>query len=124
MKLTRIAVVAFLTLTTVPAALAQQGTPAPGMGQPRPDSMSPQMRGMMGMHGGRQMHGMMGRGGMMPMRVMMILMDTNADGALSLEEVQAAHARIFKAVDADSSGGVTLEEIQTFFHGSTATGAR
>ena len=48
---------------------------------------------------------------------MMILMDTDGDGALSLEEVQAAHAKIFKAVDTDKNGQVTLEEIQTFFGG-------
>lgn len=124
MKLPRIAVLAFLTLLSVPAALAQQGTGAPGMERSQPQGMSPQMQGMMGMRGGSQMHGMMGQGGMMPMRVMMILMDANADGELSLEEVQAAHARIFKAVDADNSGGVTFEEMQAFMRGTAATGAR
>ena len=94
MKLPWIAAVAIVTLASVPVALAQRaGTP--GMEPSQPRAASPQMPGMMGMHGGRQMHGMMGRGGTMPMRVMMILMDTSGDGELSLEEVQAAHARIF-----------------------------
>ena len=73
---------------------------------------------MMG-HGMRG-HGMRGHG-MMRMRVMMILMDTDGDGALSLEEVQTAHARIFKAIDADKDGKVTLEETQMFFRGGSPT---
>jgi Ca2+-binding EF-hand superfamily protein len=48
------------------------------------------------------------------MRMMFIMMDTDGDGALSLEEVQALHARMFKAIDADKNGKVTLEEIQQF----------
>jgi Ca2+-binding EF-hand superfamily protein len=49
------------------------------------------------------------------MRMMFVMMDADGDGALSLEEVQAVHARIFKAIDADKNGKVTLEEIQQFF---------
>ncbi len=60
--------------------------------------------------------GMMGprMGGAHMMRMMMILLDTDGDGALSLEEVQAVHARFFKAVDADANGKVTIEEMQAF----------
>jgi hypothetical protein len=57
--------------------------------------------------------GMGGHAGLM--RLMIILADTDGDGALSLEEVQAVHARIFKAVDADGDGKATLEEMQSFF---------
>ena len=39
------------------------------------------------------------RGHGMGMRAMMILMDTDGDGALSLEEVQTAHAKFFKAIE-------------------------
>ena len=48
------------------------------------------------------------------MRMMFVMMDTDGDGALSLEEVQSVHARIFKAIDADKNGKITLEEIQQF----------
>jgi Ca2+-binding EF-hand superfamily protein len=74
--------------------------------------------GMGGMEGNRGPRmGMMGHGGMM-MRVMFSVMDTDGDGALSLDEVQEAHARIFKHVDADNDGRVTLEEMQAFMRGT------
>ena len=58
--------------------------------------------GMMGE--GWRKHGMMRHGGMMgplPMRIIFALMDRDSDGTVSLEEFQAAHERIFKAMDPD-----------------------
>jgi len=62
---------------------------------------------------------MMGPGMMGPgmMRMMLIVMDTDGDGALSLEEVQAVHARVFAAMDANGDGRVSPEEMETFMHG-------
>ena len=64
--------------------------------------------------------GMMGPGMMMGPRMgimMMAMMDTNGDGALSLEEVQAVHARMFKYADSDGDGKLTLDEMTSFMHG-------
>lgn len=93
-----------------------------GQGMMQQGQHDPQ-QGMMGQRGPRsemmgseRERGMMGRGGMM--RIMLAVMDADGDGALSLEEVQEAHARIFNHVDADDDGRVTLEEMQAFFHGA------
>jgi Ca2+-binding EF-hand superfamily protein len=62
---------------------------------------------------------MMGPGMMGPtmMRMMLVLMDTDGDGTVSLSEFQAAHERIFKALDANKDGRLTLQEVQAFFQG-------
>jgi Ca2+-binding EF-hand superfamily protein len=52
-------------------------------------------------------------------RMMMILMDSDGDGAVSLQEFQAGHERMFKAMDADKDGRLTLEEVQSFGRGLT-----
>jgi Ca2+-binding EF-hand superfamily protein len=80
------------------------------MGQ-RQGRMGP---GMMGQRGPRM--GMMGHGGMM--RAMFAIMDADGDGALSREEFQQAHGRIFNHMDADGDGQVTLEEMRAFMGGS------
>jgi hypothetical protein len=49
------------------------------------------------------------------MRMMFILADTDGDGNLSLEEFQAAHERIFKAMDANKDGRVSPEEMRAFW---------
>ena len=66
-------------------------------------------------YGGGMMMGGMGRGGMM--RIMFAVADADGNGALSLEEVQELHARIFAHVDADRDGRVTMEEMQAFTRG-------
>ena len=60
------------------------------------------------------MMGMMGRG-MMPM--MLVMMDTDGDGAVSFEEMQAVHKRMFDLVDDDKDGKITVEEMQEFMGG-------
>jgi hypothetical protein len=79
-------------------------------------------------HVGQRMmgRGMMRKGMMhgMHMRLILILMDADGDGALSLEEFQEGHARIFKGVDADKDGKVTQTEMQMFFSGGPPTAER
>jgi hypothetical protein len=47
-------------------------------------------------------------------------MDADGDGKLTLQEFQAAHERIFKAVDTNHDGTVTLEEMQVSFVGTSS----
>lgn len=68
-----------------------------------------------GMMGGGMMSGMMG-GGMGKM--MLAMMDADDDGALSLEEFQAVHARMFKAMDSDGDGRLSAEELGSVCGGS------
>ena len=41
-------------------------------------------------------------------------MDSDGDGLISLHEFRATYERIFKAMDADKDGTLTLEEMQVF----------
>ena len=85
--------------------------------------------GMMGgedtmghMGGGMMCHGMKGHGMMghgMFKRMIFALMDTDGDGTLSLEEFQAAHAKIFKAMDTNKDGKLTPAEIEAFMTGGS-----
>src|SRR5437763_4861353 len=64
--------------------------------------------------------GMMGPGnrdsGMM-MRMLFSLMDGDGNGTISLQEFQAAHEQIFKAMDTNKDSRLTVEEIQAFMRG-------
>jgi len=70
---------------------------------------------MMGWGSGRGSGMMWGGGlpvhsGMMPM--MMAMMDTDGNGSISYEEVEAVHRRMFNWVDKDKNGELSPEEIQ------------
>ena len=107
---------------SVAAAHAQQGAAGPMMqSEQQGGGMMRQQRGEGGDAGGPQrgqprsgMHGMMGP---RMLTMMLIMMDTDNDGALSLQEVQAVHARMFNYADEDDDGKLTLEEMQGFFRG-------
>jgi hypothetical protein len=139
MNSTKPTIVALLALSVIAAsgALAQTATPEPSEEPAMEDHGGPMMQGH-GMHDGKMhghMQGMMGRGGGRTGRMgpdmtvmMMIMVDTNSDGTLSLEEVQAVHARMFNYADADDDGKLTLEEVRGFlrggFHGGGDRGER
>jgi hypothetical protein len=80
--------------------------------------------GMMrrGMMAGQMMgRGMMGGGAMGPpivFRMIFALADADGDGTISLQEFQAAHERIFKAIDSNKDGKLTPEEMQAYMHGT------
>lgn len=72
-------------------------------------------RGMMGQ--GMKGRGAMGSDAMEPpvvFRIIFALMDADGDGTLSLLEFQAAHERIYKAMDRDKDGKLTFDEMMTF----------
>lgn len=108
------------------AASPQANSPA----TPSTERQSPTRGGdMMGMMGSGMMgHGMMGQGMKGPgamcgdameppvFRIIFALMDADGDGTVSLPEFQAAHERIFKAMDRDKDGKLTFEEMMTFMH--------
>jgi hypothetical protein len=110
-------------------AIAQERmTPQPDQQQTQSHPMGEEGTGTMGqgmMGQGMMCRGMMG-GGMMggsamgsPMmfRMMFALMD-DGDGEISLQEFQAAHERIFKAMDRNKNGQLTQEEMQAFMQGT------
>jgi EF hand len=109
---------------TAPSAGAQEQE-APTAKMTGEDTMGHMGGGMMG-HGTMchcmKGHGMMGHG--MCKRIMFALMDTDGDGTLSVEEFQTAHAKIFKAIDANKDGKVTPEEMEMFMSGGSPTSDR
>jgi Ca2+-binding EF-hand superfamily protein len=54
------------------------------------------------------------------MRMIFSLMDADGDGSISLQEFQAAHERIFKGIDQNKDGRVTMEEMRIFMGAAPA----
>src|ERR1700730_12975087 len=84
-------------------------------------------RGDMGFGMMRRGGGMMGPGGMhsgMMMRMLFAMMDSDGDRTVSLQEFQAAHERIFRAMDADKNGQLTFDEMLAFMRGTRRPGSR
>lgn len=89
-----------------------------------PTSQSEERQGMSG--GGMMGRAMKGRGTMggdamgppVIFRMMFALMDADGDGTVSLAEFQVAHERIFKAMDSNKDGKLTLDEMLAFMHGT------
>jgi hypothetical protein len=137
------AAVALMCLAREPAAQTQQGTQPSQTERVPPDMLRGDMmdRGMMGggmdtgvgtvaggMGGGMMCGHMMGSGMMgggmgrprMFMRMIFSLMDADGDGSISLQEFQAAHERIFKGIDQNKDGRVTMEEMRIFMGAAPA----
>lgn len=80
------------------------------------------MGGMMGR--AMKARAMMGSDAMGPpimFRMMFALMDADGDGTISLSEFQVAHERIFKAMDTNKDGKLTMEEMLLFMHGTKSS---
>lgn len=97
----------------------QQQTQSEATGEDGTGTMGQGMmcRGMMGGMMGRGMMGDSAMGSPMMFRMMFALMD-DGDGEISLQEFQAAHERIFKAMDRNKDGQLTQEEMQAFMQGT------
>src|SRR5262245_21026501 len=107
-----------MTGEEAPSAGTQKKAPGEKMGEVMKNLGQGMMNLGQSMMIGQSMMQGMHSGGMY--RIMFILMDTDGDGTISLEEFQAAYAKIFKAIDADKDGKVTFAEMQAFFHGGSA----
>jgi EF hand len=118
------AVIGLMCLVHEPAAQTQQGTQPSQTERVPPDMLRGDMTGG-GMMGGGS--GVMGgmyaehrRGPRVLMRMIFSLMDADGDGSISLQEFQAAHERIFKGIDQNKDGRVTMEEMRIFMGAAPA----
>jgi hypothetical protein len=108
----KIAVLAALAALAAGTWAFAQGGEGPMMGPGRDGDRPWGFRMPWGDRGDMMGPGMMGPG---MMRMMLIVMDTDGDGALSLE-VQAGHARVISAMGAHGEGRVTPEEMEAVMH--------
>lgn len=88
------------------------------MGQGRGSGMMTGGQGMRPGMGGDRREGMKRH----MMLMMFALVDQDGNERLSLEEVQALHARLFGYADADDDGELTMQELARFMHGGPALG--
>jgi hypothetical protein len=116
MKAQLILIASALLLMSNIAGAQEQSPSAKMTGQEAPSAGAQEQSPSAKMMGHTMCQGMQ-HGGMY--RIMFVLMDTDGDGTLSLEEFQTAHAKIFKAIDANKDGKVTFEEMQAFFRGGS-----
>lgn len=87
----------------------------PGMGGAGRGMMGQGMMGQGGKGQGMMGGGMMtGRGMMGPM--MIAVLDTDEDGAVSFDEAEAVRKRMFKLLDANKDGKATLDELHAFMN--------
>jgi hypothetical protein len=111
-----------LTISAIILAYGTVGAVAQDQLHPDQQQVQSQPMKQEGGHEAMMGHGMMRAGMKGPpeamMRIMFALIDTDSDGTVSLQEFQAAHERIFKAMDANKDGKLTFEEMQTFIHGT------
>lgn len=70
---------------------------------------------------GGQGGGVMGATSRLLMRMIFSLMDADGDGTISLDEFKAAHERIFKAIDTNKDGKLTMEEMGAYMRGTTSS---
>ncbi|MBK5959082.1 hypothetical protein CCR97_12805 [Rhodoplanes elegans] len=132
-----VSVLAAASVLGISAVAAQPaGSNMPGAGGtsqsgPSGGGMMPGMMGQAGPSGGpmgmgMMGAGMMGRGMMRPgmTRMMVVMMDANGDGTVSLDEFQAVHARMFKAMDANGDGKLTADEVSAFHGGAGSSGSK
>jgi EF hand len=105
-----------LTTSALILAYGTVGAVAQSQMTPEPDQQQmPARHGTMG-HGSMTCGSMMGPPFMM--RMMFALVDSDGDGTIELPEFLAAHERIFKAMDSNKDGKLTLEEMQAFIRGT------
>jgi hypothetical protein len=114
MKTTLLSLAAVALFATAEAQAQQTTTPQP------PTTQQPMGQGMM-CSGSTMGPGMMGMHGAMMLPMIIAMMDVDGDGALSLDEFQAVHARIFKVIDANNDGKVMVDELRNAFHAAPAT---
>jgi hypothetical protein len=120
MKAQLILIASALLLVSNVAGAQETNAPSAGAQEQQAPTEGQDTMGHMG--GGMMCHGMKGRGMMghgMFKRMIFALMDTDGDGTLSLEEFQAAHDKIFKAMDANKDGKLTPAEIEAFMSGGS-----